>query len=52
VYQFPSLLASDYVLRVESPAFTPAERAMALLVGQSLPLDFQLRTAQASAVWK
>src|SRR5713226_7101631 len=50
VYQFPSLVATDYVLRVESPGFTPAERTVALLVGQSLTLDFQLRTAQASAV--
>jgi hypothetical protein len=47
-YQFPSLVAADYVVRAETPGFAPAERTISLLVGQSLTLDFQLRPAQAN----
>lgn len=47
-YQFPSLPAAEYVLRVESPGFTPAERTLSLLVGQSVTVDIQLKPAQTT----
>ncbi len=43
IYSFPSLLASDYTLRLEAVGFAPAERTFTLLVGQPLEVDVQLR---------
>ncbi|MEO8126910.1 MAG: carboxypeptidase-like regulatory domain-containing protein, partial [Bryobacteraceae bacterium] len=48
-YQFPSLVAADYLIRIETPGFTPAERTVTLLVGQSLTMDVQLRPAQSAS---
>lgn len=47
-FQFPGLAANEYVLRVESPGFTPAERTVSLLVGSNLVIDFQLKPAEAA----
>lgn len=46
-YSFPTLAAESYRLRVEVPGFTPAERTLNLLVGQSANVDFQLKPASA-----
>lgn len=48
IYQFPSLRGADYVLRFESPGFTPAEKTVTVLVGQTLTLDITLRPAETS----
>lgn len=48
VYAFPSLQAAEYKLRAEVPGFTPAERTINLLVGQSATVDFQLKPAAAA----
>lgn len=48
LYVFPSLAAVEYKLRVEAPGFNPTERAISLLVGQSLAIDFQLKPATAA----
>jgi hypothetical protein len=49
IYQFPTLRAEKYVLRFEAPGFAPAERTVALLVGQSATVDILLQLATASA---
>lgn len=49
LYQFPALRGAKYVLRVESPGFTPAEKTLTLLVGQSLTVDLSLRPAATSS---
>jgi len=48
-YQLPALGSGDYVLRVEAPGFTPAERTLTLLVGQALSLDVQLKPTSVSS---
>ncbi|MBC7928080.1 MAG: carboxypeptidase regulatory-like domain-containing protein, partial [Bryobacteraceae bacterium] len=47
-YSFPALAAESYRLRVEVPGFTPAERTMSLLVGQTVTVDIQLQPANAA----
>jgi hypothetical protein len=49
VFQFPSLNAGEYVVRVEAPGFAPAEKTITLLVGQSVVTDLQLRPANVSS---
>ena len=48
LYQFPTLRAGKYVLRIESPGFAPAERTLALLVGQLASVDVGLQVATSS----
>jgi hypothetical protein len=48
LFMFPSLAAAEYKIRVEAAGFTPAERTAALLVGQSLTVDFELKPANAA----
>jgi hypothetical protein len=51
LYQFPGLRAGTYRLRFEGSGFAPAERTLALLVGQTATVDVALQLAQtASAV--
>jgi len=49
IYQFPTLRAAKYVLRFEAPGFAPAERTVALLVGQVAGIDVALQLATASS---
>ncbi len=49
LYTFPTLLASEYKLRVEAPGFGPVERTFSLLVGQLVSMDLQLKPAQVSS---
>jgi hypothetical protein len=48
VFQFPSVAANDFVIRVEYPGFTPAEKTFTLLVGQSARIDIQLKPSAVS----
>ncbi|MBN9658870.1 MAG: carboxypeptidase regulatory-like domain-containing protein [Acidobacteria bacterium] len=48
-YVFPALQAAQYKVRVEAAGFTPAERTINLLVGQSLVAEFQLKPAAQSS---
>lgn len=48
-YSFPTLAAESYRLRVEVPGFTPSERTLTLLVGQSAVIDVQMQPASAAA---
>jgi len=48
IYQLPALRAAKYVLRIQSPGFAPAERTLALLVGQVASVDVMLEVASAS----
>ena len=47
-YSFPSLQATTYKVRVEVPGFTPAERTINLLVGQSANSDFALKPSAST----
>ena len=47
-YQFPTLRAGNYLLRFEAPGFAPAERTLALPVGQVAAVDVTLQLASAS----
>lgn len=47
LYVFPSIAAAEYKLRIEVPGFTPAERTITILVGQSASVDVQLKPANA-----
>jgi hypothetical protein len=47
-YSFPSLQAMSYKVRVEVPGFTPAERTVNLLVGQSATADFALKPSASA----
>jgi hypothetical protein len=49
IYQFPTLRAATYVLRFESSGFAPAERSLAVLVGQMATVDIALQLAAASS---
>jgi len=49
LYQFPTLRAAKYVIRFEAPGFNPAERTIALLVGQVATIDINMQLATASA---
>ncbi len=49
LYQFPALRAQKYVLRFESSGFAPAERTLALLVGQVAAIDISLQLASTSS---
>jgi Carboxypeptidase regulatory-like domain/TonB dependent receptor len=48
MYQIPGVRAGKYVLRFEIPGFVPAERTLALLVGQVATVDVTLQLASAS----
>ena len=48
IYQFPTLRAAKYVLRVEAAGFSPAERTLTVLVGQMAGIDLALQVASAS----
>jgi hypothetical protein len=48
-YQFPSLIAGNYEVRVNKPQFTETVRTgIHLVIGQSATLDIQLQVGQAS----
>lgn len=47
-FSFPSLQAASYKIRVEVPGFTPAERTVNLLVGQSATADFALKPSASA----
>lgn len=49
IYSFPSLQATTFKVRVEVPGFTPAERTINLLVGQSATSEFALKPSAASS---
>lgn len=49
LYQFPTLRAAPYVLRIEAPGFSPAERSLSLAVGQVATVDVGLKLAEASS---
>lgn len=48
VYNIPFLTAADYVLHVDAPGFSPAEKQITVLVGQSVTVDWQLTLATVS----
>jgi len=48
IYHLPSLFAADYVVRVDSDGFAPAEVKITLLVGQTRTIDLQLHPAATS----
>ena len=48
-YQFPTLRAGSYLLRFEAPGFAPAERTLALPVGQVAAVDVTMQLATASS---
>ena len=48
IYQLPALRAANYVVRIQSPGFAPAERTLAVLVGQVASVDVTLQVATAS----
>jgi hypothetical protein len=45
LFQLPALRAAKYVLRFESPGFSPAERTVTLLVGQTPNIEIALQLA-------
>ncbi len=47
LYQLPALRAQSYVLRFEAPGFSPAERTVTLLVGNTADVDIELQLATA-----
>jgi hypothetical protein len=49
VYAFPSVPANTWRIRVDVAGFTPAERSIALLVGQSVTVDLSLKPATAAS---
>jgi hypothetical protein len=49
LYQLPALRAAQYVLRVEAPGFSPAERTITLAVGQVATADIALKVAAAAS---
>src|SRR5580704_9522643 len=49
LYQFPSLRATQYVLRFEAPGFAPVEKTLTLLVGQVATVDVALQPASTSS---
>ena len=51
IYQFPALRAQKYVLRFQASGFAPAERTLAVLIGQVAGVDITLQLAtSASAI--
>ncbi len=48
-YLMPALNAADYVIRVDAPGFSPAEKTVTLLVGQALTLDIQIHPASVTS---
>jgi hypothetical protein len=48
-YQFPGLRAGTYRLRFEMSGFTPAERTIMLLVGQTATIDLELQLARTGS---
>ncbi|HEY1497859.1 MAG TPA: TonB-dependent receptor [Candidatus Solibacter sp.] len=49
IYQFPSLRAASYLLRVDAGGFTPVEKTVPLLLGQSMALDLSMRPAATTS---
>lgn len=49
-FVFPNIAANEYKVRAEAAGFTPAERTVTILVGQSATLDFTLKPASATTV--
>jgi len=49
LYQFPTLRAGSYTLRFEISGFSPAERTVSLLVGQTVSVDLALDVAQTKS---
>jgi hypothetical protein len=47
LYQLPALRAQTYVLRLDAPGFSPAERTVTLLVGNTANVDIELQLATA-----
>ena len=48
LYQFPALRAGSYVLRYEVSGFSPAERSLSLLVGQTANVDMAMQLARTN----
>src|SRR5580700_8847457 len=46
LYQFPGLRAGTYVLRFEAAGFSPAERTVELLVGQTPTIDVAMQISK------
>lgn len=49
LYQFPTLRAAKYVVRVEAPGFSAAEHTITLAVGQLATVDISLKVAAAAS---
>jgi hypothetical protein len=49
VFQFPSIVASNYVVSVEAVNFAKAEKSLTVLLGQELSLDFNIVPAAAQS---
>ena len=49
LYQFPGLRAGSYRLRFEISGFSPAERTINLLVGQTATIDLELQLARTGS---
>jgi Carboxypeptidase regulatory-like domain len=48
-YSLPFITAADYVLHVDAPSFTPAEKGITVLVGQAVAVDWQLTLAAVAS---
>ena len=49
LFALQALDAADYLIRVDVPGFTPLERTLTVLIGQTLTLDLQLHPASTSS---
>jgi hypothetical protein len=49
MFQFPSITAADYTVRVERPGFTTITRKLTVLVGNTVTLDVMLPVAGATS---
>ena len=49
LFYFPTLNAADYLVRAEMPGFSPVEKTLTLLVGQTLTVDMTLHPGATTA---
>ena len=49
IYQFPSLRAGKYLVRLQAPGFAAAEKTISLPVGQMASVDVGLQVAQSTS---
>jgi hypothetical protein len=49
LYRLPSLIAAEYVVRVDAPGFAPAERTVTVGLGVSLELNIELHLAKVTS---